>query len=165
VMRGGNYGWNIREGTHCFDREDATREPASCPDRGWDDEPLVDPIVEYANADAEGGIGVVVVGGVVYRGSAMPGLAGDYVFGDYSATFDAPQGMIFAASRSDGDDGSWTMRELSIRVDGGRSLAAYVLGFGQDDLGDVYVLVSEAPGPTGRTGRVYRLVPATRTSG
>jgi glucose/arabinose dehydrogenase len=97
VTRGGNYGWNVREGTHCFDRDDADQEPASCPTVGWDGEPLIDPIVEYQNANVEGGLGVVVVGGYVYRGTAMPGLAGDYVFGDFSATFDAPQGRIFAA--------------------------------------------------------------------
>jgi glucose/arabinose dehydrogenase len=164
VTRGGNYGWNVREGTHCFDRDDADQEPASCPTVGWDGEPLIDPIVEYQNANVEGGLGVVVVGGYVYRGTAMPGLAGDYVFGDFSATFDAPQGRIFAASASDDDDGTFVMRELTVEGRDGEGLGAYLLGFGQDDLGDVYVLVSEEPGPTGRTGRVYRLVPGTRAS-
>jgi hypothetical protein len=56
------------------------------------------------------------------------------------------------------------MRELTVEGRDGEGLGAYLLGFGQDDLGDVYVLVSEEPGPTGRTGRVYRLVPGTRAS-
>jgi hypothetical protein len=34
----------------------------------------------------------------------------------------------------------------------------YVLGFGQDLSGEVYVLVSESTGPTGNTGKVFKLV-------
>ncbi|MFC7237330.1 PQQ-dependent sugar dehydrogenase [Saliphagus sp. GCM10025317] len=44
VEKGGNYGWNVKEGTHCYKTDD-------CPDRTPDDvrggEPLRDPIVEY----------------------------------------------------------------------------------------------------------------------
>ena len=34
----------------------------------------------------------------------------------------------------------------------------YLLGFGQDADGELYVLVSDNAGPTGTTGRVYQLV-------
>lgn len=164
VTLGGNYGWNIREGNHCFDPADETMEPASCPDEGWNGEPLFGPIVEYRNSASEGGIGSAVIGGFVYRGASMPGLTGDYVFGDLSASLEEPSGRIFVASRSEADDGTWNMRELSIAGRSGGSLGAFVLGFGQDSLGEVYVLTSDELGPTGTTGRVFRLVPAPMTS-
>ena len=34
----------------------------------------------------------------------------------------------------------------------------YLLGFGQDPAGEMYVLTSDEQGPRGTTGRVYRLV-------
>jgi len=46
VERGGNYGWNVREGTHCFEAE-------SCPDETPDGDPLVDPIIEYPHDGGE----------------------------------------------------------------------------------------------------------------
>lgn len=61
-----NYGWNDREGAHCFD-------PASGCDTN-----NVDPITEYSHA-----LGASITGGYVYRGSAAPSLAGEYVFGDF----------------------------------------------------------------------------------
>jgi glucose/arabinose dehydrogenase len=162
VTLGGNYGWNIREGTHCFDPQDETMEPAACPSEGWNGESLLPPILEYPNADAEGGIGVAVVGGFVYRGAAMPDLVGDYVFGDFSASFEAPMGSLFAGDRA--DDGTWSMRRLSISGNAGSSLERYLLGLGQDSLGEIYALTSDEPGPRGTTGRVFRIVPSSRTN-
>ncbi|HEX6909486.1 MAG TPA: PQQ-dependent sugar dehydrogenase, partial [Longimicrobium sp.] len=68
VERGGNYGWNVKEGTHCFDAENNRVSPASCPSV----DPttgirLADPVIEYAHL-SNGGLGLVVVGGHVYRG-------------------------------------------------------------------------------------------------
>ena len=40
VELGGNYGWNVKEGTHCFDPDDPTNPPADCPDVGEMGEPL-----------------------------------------------------------------------------------------------------------------------------
>ena len=86
VSAGGNYGWNVKEGTHCFDAESPTQEPAACPDvvgagHPRTGDPLIDPIIEYPQARL-GGPGVAVVGGHVYRGSALPQFRGRYVFGD-----------------------------------------------------------------------------------
>ena len=74
VTAGGNYGWNVKEATHCFDAESPNQEPASCPDvvgpgHPRTGDPLIDPIIEYPQARL-GGPGVAVVGGHVYRGSA-----------------------------------------------------------------------------------------------
>ena len=61
-----NYGWNVREGAHCFS------PPTGCA------ETFEDPITEYDH-----GLGQSVTGGFVYRGTAISELAGRYVFGDF----------------------------------------------------------------------------------
>ncbi len=62
---GANFGWNLLEGTH---RYDGPAPPGAVP-----------PVYEYAHATG----GCVVIGGEVYRGSAIPALDGDYVFADF----------------------------------------------------------------------------------
>jgi glucose/arabinose dehydrogenase len=153
VERGMNYGWNIREGSHCFDPNNADVEPETCPDVGARGEPLVPPIVEYQNAAQPGGVGLVVIGGYVYRGTAIPDLAGDYVFGDFGASFEVASGLLFAARRQ--DDGTWQMRNLEIA---NGALTEYVRGFGQDASGEIYLLTAGTVAPAGSTGRVYRIV-------
>jgi glucose/arabinose dehydrogenase len=66
IVGGANYGWNTREGAHCFN-------PATgCADT------FVEPITEY-----DRDLGRSVTGGYVYRGSVIPELVGWYVFGDF----------------------------------------------------------------------------------
>jgi glucose/arabinose dehydrogenase len=67
VQRGGNYGWNIMEGMHCFN------PPSGCNTTG-----LTMPIAEYGHDE-----GNAVIGGFVYRGANLPSLRGQYVFGDF----------------------------------------------------------------------------------
>jgi len=66
VHLGGNYGWRIREGAHCFNPD-----PCVIND-------LRDPVVEYSHQE-----GCSVTAGFVYHGSAIPALRGIFVFGDY----------------------------------------------------------------------------------
>ena len=65
IVRGGNYGWNHREGSHPF-------KPRPT------DEILIDPVVEHERAQA-----MSMTGGYVYRGAAAPDLHGAYIYGDY----------------------------------------------------------------------------------
>ena len=125
--------------------------------------PLRNPIIEYANsgntaAPAATRLGVTVIGGHVYRGHRIARLEGRYVFGDFSRSFVPPNGSLFAAAPE--RQGLWTIRELTIANRPNGRLNHYVLGFGQDDRGEVYVGVRDVLGPTGATGRVYRLVSA-----
>ena len=69
VDLGENYGWNTREGAHCYP------PGSSCNSTG-----LTDPITEYANSG-----GSAITGGYVYRGSAIPTLQGQYVFADFAS--------------------------------------------------------------------------------
>jgi len=69
VTLGGNYGWDIKEGDHCFS------PPVGCNETG-----LLDPIVEYGRTQ-----GRSITGGYVYRGSSIPQLNGTYLFGDWGS--------------------------------------------------------------------------------
>jgi glucose/arabinose dehydrogenase len=65
---GVNYGWDDREGSHCFEPSNA------CLSAG-----RVDPVFEYSHNAG----GCAVIGGFVYRGDAIPSLRGSYLYGDY----------------------------------------------------------------------------------
>jgi glucose/arabinose dehydrogenase len=67
-VRGGNYGWNVREGKHCY-------ASATCSDAGF-----VAPLAEYGHD-----LGASVTGGTVYRGPKIPELDGRYVFADFAS--------------------------------------------------------------------------------
>jgi glucose/arabinose dehydrogenase len=66
VVKGGNYGWSLREGTKPFGNR-----PATAMD-------FVEPVWEYDHQ-----IGKSVTGGFVYRGKAIPELTGAYLYGDF----------------------------------------------------------------------------------
>jgi len=161
VSLGANLGWNVKEGTHCFSTANPDADAESCPDEvgsGHPDEgaPLVNPVIEYQNANAEGGLGLVVVGGYIYRGTALPDFEGKYFFGDWSFTFTEPEGLVFLATPQ--DEGRWPFQTLSIAGSEDGELHQYVLGFGQDNDGEVYVLTTEMTAPTGQTGQVRKIV-------
>lgn len=154
ATRGGNLGWNVKEGTHCFDAENPPVFPAECPSVDPDGNPLIDPVIEYPNAAQEGGLGVVVIGGHVYRGRDLPGFRGKYIFGDWSRAFDQPDGSLFVATPR---QGLWKLEQLRVSTTDSGRVGHYVLGFGQDQRGEVYVLTTDSTAPAGTTGKVYRL--------
>ena len=79
ASRGGeNYGWNVREGMHCF-------RGATCDRKG-----LTDPVAEYRNGSGN----CSITGGHVYRGAQYPSLAGVYIYGDFCS------GQLWALRRS-----------------------------------------------------------------
>jgi len=73
IVRGGNYGWNIREGFHNFVPKNApvVKDPGK-------PEGMIDPIFEYHHD-----VGKSVTGGFVYRGKRLPQLQGKYLCTDY----------------------------------------------------------------------------------
>ncbi len=157
VTRGGNYGWNIREGMNCFDPERPADPPAECPMVGVSGELLIDPILEYRNARNEG-IGIAIVGGYLYRGNSIPGLTGSYLFADWSRGFGEGDGSVFAAER---ENGEWVWREFFVSNERGDGrLGLFITGVGEDHDGELYLLTTENAGPSGETGKVYRIVSA-----
>jgi glucose/arabinose dehydrogenase len=161
VVRGGNYGWNIKEGTHCFDPSNPNVSPPQCPNVGpLFGDPLLNPVIEYPNVRVQpNGLGVAVIGGFVYRGSTLSHLHGLYVFGDWSTSFGARNGRIFLGGS--GSRNLWIMREPRITTKPDSRLGHYLLGFGQDLTGEMYVLTTDNAGPSGSTGRVYKLIPSS----
>ncbi|MCA9231526.1 MAG: PQQ-dependent sugar dehydrogenase [Planctomycetales bacterium] len=109
IQRGGNYGWNLREGRHPFG-----------PGGVGPQDRLIEPIWEYHHD-----VGKSITGGHVYRGSRVPQLQGAYLYADYVA------GQVWAL-RYDFD----AKRVTSNRVL--RSSGSPVVTFGEDDQGEVY---------------------------
>jgi glucose/arabinose dehydrogenase len=117
VTRGGNYGWNLREGAHLFG---AKGVPAR--------KDLVDPIWEY---DHE--VGKSITGGYVYRGKKLPGLVGAYLYADYVS------GRLWAL-RYD------TASKKVISNHALQSDRKQVISYGEDEAGEVYFLVVDPKG-------------------
>ena len=117
ITRGGNYGWNLREGEHPFGKRGTGGSPG-----------LIDPIWEY---DHE--VGKSVTGGSVYRGSRLPQLVGAYLYADYvtgkiwALRYDAKQKRVIS--------------NHAIRT--GRMP---VISFGEDEGGDVYFTIVASNG-------------------
>lgn len=157
VTAGGNYGWNIKEGTHCFNAPDPDTEIDTCASTGAGGEALIDPIIEYSHDE----VGIVTVGGYVYRGTAMPDLAGYYIFGDYAKSQDGgPDGTLLWAEPGE-DGGAWTWGELPVAGMDNNRIGAYVRAIGEDAEGELYVMTNETGAPTGDTGKVWKLIPPT----
>lgn len=157
IERGGNYGWVIREGLHCFDPFNPTSPPADCSDTGPHGEPLIDPIVEYAHPGSGFApeIGITVIGGFVYRGHQSPSLSGDYIFGDFTQAFFPPSGTLLYLEDPVGQ--SPEIERFQIGLDN-RPYGLYLKGFGEDEAGEVYACGSAATGPSGDTGVCQRIV-------
>jgi hypothetical protein len=156
VVKGGNYGWNVKEGTHCFNAADETKVLNDCPDVDAFGNPLIDPVLELKNDDnPDGGVFVVVVGGYVYRGHSIPGLEGKYVFGNFSREEDEPTGEVYTSKP--GGPGLWSFSKLDLKSYPD-NIGQYLKGFGQDSKGEIYVLASTELGPSGSAGKVFKLV-------
>lgn len=155
VVKGGNYGWAIREGTHCFDPFNPGTPPASCATTGTMlADPLIDPVCDYSHPDG----GLAVVSGFVYRGAEWPNLVGKYVFGDFSRDF-GPTGSLYYFDLTGPDA---FVRKEFVLTPFGVPFGQYLKGLGEDENGEIYVLASDNLAPTGTTGVVYRLTaPAT----
>jgi glucose/arabinose dehydrogenase len=156
VAIGGNYGWRIREGAHCLDIERPLDDVTDCATTGEDGRPLVDPVIEYTHQD----VGIAVVGGYVYRGTAVPALQGRYVFADFTGDWTTPEpdptGSLLVADPG-GDTDRWSWERLTV-ADGALD-HFFVTGMGEDDAGELYVMARRSFGPIGRTGFVFRIVP------
>jgi glucose/arabinose dehydrogenase len=146
VEPGGNYGWRAKEGSFCFDPNDA--DPGFVFECGSGDAPegVRDPVAEYDHDE-----GIAVVGGFVYRGSRFSPLRGRYVFGDFFHP-SSGSGRLFYLERND-DIRAFDFADRE-------TLGFSLLGFGRDANGELYVLANATGTPFGDTGVVLRLTSA-----
>jgi glucose/arabinose dehydrogenase/plastocyanin len=142
IVKGGNYGWNVKEGSFWFDPNSG--KVVAGPVRPVPPD-LIDPIAEYDHAD-----GSVVIGGFVYHGSQIPALQGHYVFGDWGS-FTAPSARLFYL------DSNLAIKELRVGTTD-RPTGFWLRGFGQDEEGELYVFGSTVLGPSGSTGQMFKIV-------
>lgn len=158
VKKGGNYGWNVKEGRHCFNTDNSLQPRPSCPDVDEFGNPLVDPVIEINNwQNPQGGRATTIIGGNVYRGNSLPGMHGKYIFGTFSQTPTTADGELFVATPA--GSGPWHFQELSLQSSPG-DIGYYLKGFGQDLSGEIYLAVSERLGPSGTTGKILKLISA-----
>lgn len=119
---GENYGWRPYEGSQIYSGEQPASEP-------------VMPIAEYSHS---GTGGCSITGGYVYRGEAIPALAGTYFYGDWCS------GTIWSARQADG--GAW---DVQAALESGLSISS----FGEDEAGELYVIDYDS-------GEISRFIPA-----
>ena len=163
IVKGGNYGWNIREGFHGFDPEAPGKPAEDRPTVGAKGETLVNPILEYRNRsgwrDDANAAGISIAGGYVYRGKALPELVGKYVFGDWSRSWSTPEGVLFVATRPDQTGKArWEWKPLAVTSSSTGQIGEFLLAFGEDTDGELYVLTNNKNSPLGRTGKIFKLV-------
>ena len=130
VKVGGNYGWPCREGFHDYLNGDTTKCPGGLVG-------LIDPDIEQHHAPQNSR---AIIGGVVYRGKAIPDFVGTYLFGDHST-----QEMFTLAF----DPGTGVATDQKL-VD---APAARWVSFAEDNDGEVYAVALEQ-------GQIYKLLPA-----
>ncbi len=132
IRKGGNYGWRIMEGYHCFN------PPVNCNTSG-----LELPVAEY-NHDT----GISICGGYVYRGNDFAALKGYYFFGDWN-------GKLFAIAKQ--PDGTWKWINVNINNSGKNETDGKLNSMGTDTKGNIYLLTQKLFGPKSPTGVLYKL--------
>ena len=119
--KGANYGWNIMEAAECYPPGSACSPSGFTP-----------PVLEYDHGE-----GCAVIGGYVYRGTALGGLAGTYFYGDNCAHWVR---SFRYSSPTVTEKTQWPT------LDPGSSITS----FGEDAHGELYVLTG--------AGGVYKIV-------
>jgi glucose/arabinose dehydrogenase len=134
IKNGGNYGWSIKEGFHPFQPQRRQKpDPAA---------KITPPLVEYPHVPsrARPDDGKSITGGYVYRGKALPELAGVYVYGDYET------GRIWGLREKDGKAVA-NAQLIDLKTNPKLNIAS----FGEDPQGELYIVAFD--------GRIHRLVP------
>jgi glucose/arabinose dehydrogenase len=113
VRPGGNYGWSVLEGTHCFPPGTVACNPDG----------KTPPLIEYPTYEN----GCAVTGGYIYRGFRASALRGAYVYSDYCS------GQLWALRY----DGQQVTQHEKVLSGWGRAM---IPAFGEDADGELYML-------------------------
>jgi len=141
VERGGDYGWNRKEGSFFFYNPKnigasingfiSNQEPPSQPND------LKDPVAEY---DHDAGARISITGGYVYRGNRIPDLVGRYVFADYLKQ------LFYLADNN-----------TVSRFSQGSSTDGFITGFAQDADSELYLVTNDTQDPADVTGKLFKI--------
>ncbi len=165
IVKGGNYGWRMREGHDGFDPKNPKTSPTNAPAVGADGRPFIDPVFVYPTFRGLKGdpqsFGVSITGGHVYRGRALPQLVGKYVFADWSRNMGFGDGILLVATRpaAGGTPGKWTVEPLSLKDHPDGRVKAFIWALAEDGAGELYVLTNGANLVSGTRGKIHRLAP------
>ncbi len=130
IERGGNYGWNIKEGFSEF-----TQKPDSSPSLpGPFIGKLIDPVFAYNHS-----VGNCIIGGCVYRGKKVPELFGAYLFADHV------RGQLYAMRYDERSGQANSVQPMM-------PMTMPVCSFGEDESGEVYFTTTQ--------GTINRIVAA-----
>jgi len=138
IVKGGNYGWNVREGFHEFKNQKAQGKP-------------LDPVIEYPHNPnlaaeckfPEHSPGLSITGGYVYRGKRIPSLRGVYVYADFV------MGTVWGLRLENGQ--VTTYAEL-VKPNPLHTIAS----FAEDGDGELYALIFD--------GKIYQFVETGKTA-
>jgi uncharacterized repeat protein (TIGR03806 family) len=108
IVRGGNYGWNIREGKHPLESS-AERSAVG---------EFIEPVLDYPRVE-----GKSVTGGLVYRGRRLPDLSGAYLYADFIS------GNVWALQ--------WDGKKVTANPKIART-SLLISAFGEDEAGEAY---------------------------
>jgi len=174
VVKGGNYGWGYMEGSvplinnqnYSGEKLGPGIEIFRSPPGGFANFKFIPPLVEYktrgqyypdgAPRDVAHlvGDGVSITLGCIYRGSALPALAGQLVFGEYSWGETPPPGHTPKTGRLFYlDPAQPDPKFYEFQLAPGSKIPAQLLGFGQNAQGEIYVFFDN--------GEIDEIVPAT----
>ena len=141
VTSSGNYGWRNREGSFVPSFSVGAPAPGV---------PLIDPIAQYAHPGVIIGspalpqIGISITGGYVYRGSAISGLQGKYIFADYSASTSLARGVMLGLEET--APNVWALSTLALT--NGSPLQTRIYAMGRDEQGELYIATNTQLAPS-----------------
>jgi len=130
IVKGGNYGWNRREGFEPFP------PGSSQPKDGF-----IDPVLHYPHSK-EGGLSVT--GGYVYRGTRFPELEGVYLYADYA------MGTVWGLRKG---EAGLVGPEVVLKRTG-----TLISSFGETNQGELLATGFIGGEKRGNPGRVWRIV-------
>ena len=136
-----NFGWNVVEGNHCYDS-------TTCDRRAF-----TPPVVDYSHDD-----GCSITGGVVYRGKALPALAGHYFYADFctsllrSVTWQPAASLLPLGQPTGTVTAHW---DWKAQLDP-KGVLSQISSLGSDAAGEIYIV--------SLTGTIWQLVPASAAS-
>ena len=164
IEKGGNYGWFIREGFIDFNPKDARNPKETTTKVGFKGEPLKEPVIAYKNSNRyprdPDAYGISITGGYVYRGKALPELQGKYVFADWTGNVALRGGVMLVAAPSKDGSVPWKVERLALEGKPTGKITGNITAFGEDNSGELYVLVNDKgglEGPAGTTGKIFKL--------